>query len=110
MSVAMRKMLLSFARSLATIRWRDFYAAGVSGFKGDRRMSVSLNTLEMTPEERAGCHGVISRMAYFEWLDAGKPPGRELDLWLHAERRWIEHDYVPRRPLDGDAPRDRWRA
>jgi hypothetical protein len=67
-------------------------------------MCISIETLEMTEQERAACINLIREMAYFNWLDAGQPEGRELDCWLKAERHWIEYDYVPRRELDGRRP------
>ena len=36
-------------------------------------MSVTLETLELTPEEFENCKDVVRRMAYFNWLDAGCP-------------------------------------
>jgi hypothetical protein len=28
----------------------------------------------------------LKEMAYFNWLNAGKPQGRDLEFWLDAER------------------------
>ena len=69
-------------------------------------MSTSLETLEMTAQDRAACHDLVGERAYHKWLNAGCPPGREFDFWLQAEREWIAHDYVPRRPLDGTRPEE----
>jgi len=64
-------------------------------------MTVTLDTLELTPEELECCKQVVEQMAYFHWLDAGCPDEGDLEFWLQAEREWIEHMYVPDRPLDG---------
>jgi hypothetical protein len=69
-------------------------------------MTVTLDTLELTPAELECCKDIVRRMAYFNWLDAGCPDGQELDCWLLAERAWIEHFYVPDRPYDGARPQD----
>ena len=63
-------------------------------------MSVTLETLEMTPPEREACRDAVRKRAYFNWLDAGCPDCREFEFWLAAERNWIEHNYVPHRTLD----------
>ncbi len=60
-------------------------------------MTVVFNQLEMTPDEAAADQNVVERMAYFNWLNAGRPEGRCLEFWLTAEREWIERCYVPRR-------------
>ncbi len=67
-------------------------------------MSVTLENLELTPQELESCKDIVRRMAYFHWLDAGQPEGAELDSWLKAESEWFEHDYVPYRSLDGTRP------
>ena len=64
-------------------------------------MTVTLETLEMTPEEQESSKDAVQNMAYFKWLDAGCPDCGQLEFWLAAEREWIEHHYVPRRALDG---------
>ena len=67
-------------------------------------MTVTLETLEMNPDERNSGREAVQKMAYFNWLNAGYPAGGELDFWLHAEHEWIEHNYVPNRTLDGKRP------
>ena len=67
-------------------------------------MTVTLDTLELTPAELENCRDAVRHIAYFNWLDAGCPPARPLDSWLFAERQWIEHFFVPNRPCDGTRP------
>jgi hypothetical protein len=67
-------------------------------------MSVSLESLEMGPQELQSCRDAVQKMAYFNWLDAGCPASGQLEFWLKAQRDWIEHNYVPRRALDGSRP------
>jgi hypothetical protein len=67
-------------------------------------MTVTLDTLELTPAELESCKDVVRRMAYFNWLNSGRPDNRQLDCWLLAEREWIEQYYVPDRPCDGTRP------
>lgn len=67
-------------------------------------MSVTLQTLEMTPEEFECCKDVVRRMAYFNWVDAGRPECGQLEFWLKAQREWIEQSYVPHRTFDGTRP------
>jgi len=64
-------------------------------------MTVTLETLELTPEELNSSKDAVQKMAYFNWLEAGCPDCGQLEFWLKAERQWIEHNYVPHRPLDG---------
>jgi Protein of unknown function (DUF2934) len=64
-------------------------------------MTVTLETLELTPEELSSSKDAVRKMAYFNWLEAGCPDGEQLEFWLKAERQWIEHSYVPHRLLDG---------
>lgn len=68
-------------------------------------MFVTLETLELTPEELAICKDAVHKMAYLKWVDAGCPDQGQLEFWLQAEREWIEHNYVPHRTLDGSRPR-----
>jgi hypothetical protein len=68
-------------------------------------MPATLETLEMTPEELKSSRDAVHELAYFKWLNAGRPDGRELEFWLEAEREWIQHNYVPHRMLDGTRPR-----
>jgi hypothetical protein len=67
-------------------------------------MTVTLETLELTPAELESIREAMRKMAYFNWLNAGCPDGRDLDFWLSAEREWIEHRFVPSRPCDGSRP------
>ena len=64
-------------------------------------MAVTLESLELTPEEREARRDIIRRMAYFNWLNAGCPQGDELTFWAKAEREWLEHSFVPHREWDG---------
>jgi hypothetical protein len=68
-------------------------------------VTATLETLELTPEELNSCRDAVQRMAYFDWIDAGCPESGELEFWLNAEHRWIEHNYVPHRSLDGARPK-----
>jgi len=67
-------------------------------------MSAKLETLVQTPEQRGRTQEVVRKMAYFNWLEAGRPEQRDLEFWLNAERAWIEHDYVPARDLHKTQP------
>ncbi len=67
-------------------------------------MTVRLETLDLTPAELEASREAIQRMAYFNWLAAGRPEGGQVDFWVQAEREWIERCYVPSRPLDGTRP------
>ena len=67
-------------------------------------MTVTLDSLELTPAELEACHDAIRKQAYCHWLDAGSPPGDGAEFWLQAERQWIEHCYVPNRQFDGSRP------
>ena len=68
-------------------------------------MGATLETLEMTPQELNSSQDAVHKLAYFKWLNAGRPDCRELEFWLEAEREWIQHNYVPHRTLDGTRPR-----
>jgi hypothetical protein len=68
-------------------------------------MTAALETLDLTPEELTSSKDAVQRMAYFDWIDAGCPESGELEFWLKAEHRWIEHNYVPHRSLDGARPK-----
>jgi hypothetical protein len=63
-------------------------------------MSISLDSLLLTPEELEAAFGQVRELAYFKWEAAGRPADRELDFWCAAEREWIAHCYVPHRPGD----------
>lgn len=64
-------------------------------------MAASLETLEMTPWELERSREAVRKLAFEKWLDAGQPQGHDVELWIQAERYWIEHNYVPHRTLDG---------
>jgi len=64
-------------------------------------MSVTLETLELTPEELQRAREAVQKLAYFLWLEAGCPSGCDRELWVRAEQDWIAHSYVPDRTLDG---------
>lgn len=67
-------------------------------------MSVTIDSLDLGPAERAVAHERIQRMAYHRWLECAQPDGRSLDCWLAAEREWIHREYVPSRQLDASRP------
>ena len=60
-------------------------------------MTVTLETLELRPEQYHASKSAIRRMAHAKWMEAGQPQGAQFDYWLQAEREWIEHCYVPDR-------------
>ena len=62
-------------------------------------MTVNLETLELTAEERERCRDIVRKLAYLKWSDAGRPESLALDWWLPAEREWIQNCYVPNRDL-----------
>ena len=70
-------------------------------------MSVTLETLELTPQELGACKDAVQKMAYFNWLDAGSPADGQVEFWLKAEREWIAYNYVPHRTFDGARPRSK---
>ena len=63
-------------------------------------MSISLDSLLLTPEELEAALRQVRELAYFKWEAVGRPADRELDFWCAAEREWIAHCYVPHRPGD----------
>jgi hypothetical protein len=60
-------------------------------------MSLSLETLELLPEELEAVKEKVRRLAYRHWEAAGSPPNEALRFWLQAEQEWIEHEYTPHR-------------
>jgi len=60
-------------------------------------MTTTLEFLEIPPDKLQMCRDDISRMAYFKWIAAGCPQGRDVDFWTDAEREWVEFKYVPDR-------------
>jgi len=65
-------------------------------------MSVTLDTLELTKEQRRMARREIERMAYQKWADAGFRATDALKYWREAEVEWIEFSYVPNRTLEAD--------
>jgi hypothetical protein len=63
-------------------------------------MSISLDSLLLTPEELKAALRQVRELAYFKWEAGGRPADQELDYWCAAEREWIAHSYVPHRPGD----------
>jgi len=60
-------------------------------------MTATLVSLEIPPDKISICQDEIRKMAYFKWLAAGAPPGKDADFWQIAEREWVEFRYVPYR-------------
>lgn len=60
-------------------------------------MSITLDKLEILPEEFAIVKDQVRQIAYRKWQAAGSPRHQALKFWLEAEQEWIEHDYVPHR-------------
>jgi DUF2934 family protein len=60
-------------------------------------MSISLDSLLLTPEELESALRQVRELAHLKWEAAGRPANRELDTWCAAEREWIAHYYVPHR-------------
>src|ERR1043165_4231254 len=67
-------------------------------------MHPNLESLDLTGEELEVAKATIRRMAYFNWLDTGKPDSKDLDFWLKAEQHWIGRNYVPHRLLNVAQP------
>jgi hypothetical protein len=65
--------------------------------------AITLDSLELTPEELERSREAIRNSAHRKWLDAGCPRCDDLEFWLSAERDWIEHCYVPHRRRDNEA-------
>ena len=63
-------------------------------------MSISLDSLLLTPQELEVALRQVRELAYFKWEAGGRPADRELDFWCAAEREWIASSYVPHRPGD----------
>ena len=57
----------------------------------------SIDELILTKDELRNAREQVQQMAYFKWLDAGRPLGDELQHWLEAELEWIEYFNVPDR-------------
>ena len=67
-------------------------------------MCPTLETLDLTPEQRTAACEAVTKLAYQNWLDAGQPLGADVECWVKAEQQWIAQNYVPPRPLDGERP------
>jgi hypothetical protein len=63
-------------------------------------MSISLDSLLLTPQELEAALRQVRESAYFKWEAGNRPADRELDFWCAAEREWIAGSYVPHRPGD----------
>jgi hypothetical protein len=66
-----------------------------------------------TPETKPPTQQQIAALAYALWLDAGSPVGRDVELWLEAERQLqtpvdaVTRDHIradPDRPLPDEDP------
>jgi hypothetical protein len=60
-------------------------------------MTATLESLEIAQEKIPICKDDIRKMAYFKWLAAGCPEGKDAEFWRAAEHEWIEFQYVPDR-------------
>jgi hypothetical protein len=63
-------------------------------------MCVSLENIELLPEQRDSARRQIRERAYERWSKDGSPPSDGIVYWLDAEREWIGRNYVPPRPLE----------
>jgi len=73
-------------------------------------MTITLETLELRPEQYHASKEAIRRMAHAKWVEAGQPQGTQFEYWLQAEREWIEHCYVPDRTTFRATPNRRCEA
>lgn len=64
--------------------------------------AITLETLELTPEEIEHSKETVRQMAFSRWINAGCPRCDGREFWLQAERDWIEHCYVPHRFFEHD--------
>lgn len=60
-------------------------------------MNITLESLDLTPQELETARDRIRELAYVKWKDAGCPAEDSLKLWSLAEREWIAREYVPHR-------------
>jgi hypothetical protein len=44
------------------------------------------------------CRAAIAESAYYKWLDAGRPQGRDVEFWVAAERE-VARNRLALRPL-----------
>lgn len=58
---------------------------------------LSIDRLILTDEDREQARRQVRKLAYFKWVEAGRPEDNSLEFWKAAEREWIEYFYVPRR-------------
>lgn len=63
-------------------------------------MKPTLETLDLSPEEREVARATVRAIAYVKWLNSGRPDGDHPEFWVEAEREWIEHSYVPDRSFN----------
>jgi len=66
-------------------------------------MSLTLETLELTEEQRRMARREIERIAYRKWATAGLGLTNALKFWREAEIEWIGFCYVPNRSLEAHA-------
>lgn len=57
----------------------------------------TLDSLLLTEDELLQAREQVREMAYFNWLNAGRPDDDSLANWTEAELEWIEYFYVPHR-------------
>jgi hypothetical protein len=60
-------------------------------------MAVSLESLDLTPEQLELAREMVRKWAYIKWEEAGRPISDGEPFWGEAEREWIERCYVPPR-------------
>ncbi len=60
-------------------------------------MAVSLESLDLTPEQLDVAREMVRKWAYIKWEEAGRPVSDGEQFWSEAEREWIERCYVPPR-------------
>ncbi len=63
----------------------------------EQSRELSIERLFLTNEDRKHARQQVRELAYFKWLEAGRPENRSVEFWKAAEREWIEYFYVPRR-------------
>jgi hypothetical protein len=60
-------------------------------------MNITLEALDLSPEDLEVVRGRIRELAYEKWQAAGCPEDDSLHFWRLAEQQWVEHEYVPHR-------------
>ena len=60
-------------------------------------MELSIELLELSPEELETARERVRALAYRKWCEAGCPADDSEFYWHEAERQWIEHEYIPHR-------------